>query len=78
MSPNVDALIMDHEQTAEDLLGRVEVDAVPVGNVLVVFHIHWSLLVVANERAWLGQAVGIRRLFLLLLHKLYVPTFIYV
>lgn len=78
MSPNVDTLVMDHEQAAKDLLGRVEVDAVPVSYVLVVFHVHRGLLIVPNERAWLGQAAWVRPVFLLLFHEFGMRTFIYV
>lgn len=38
MTPDVNALVMDHEETSEDLPWSVEIDSIAVGDVIVVFH----------------------------------------
>lgn len=48
MSPNVHTFIMNHEKTLEDLFGVIEVDAISMGDVLIVFHEGRSIFVVAN------------------------------
>ena len=53
MAPEVDSLIVNHEDTLDDLGGRVEVDPVSMDHVLVVtphFGVAGSVLVVTNER----------------------------
>ena len=57
MSPNIYTFVMDHEQAAKDLLRRIKVDSITVSNVLVIFHVNWSLLIVPNERARLDQTL---------------------
>lgn len=48
MAPNVDTLIVDHKETFKDLLGSVEVDSVTMSNVLIIFHVMRSCMIVAN------------------------------
>jgi hypothetical protein len=45
---------VDHEHAAQDLAGGVEVDAVAVGDVPVVFHVARGYLVVSDEVVVLG------------------------
>lgn len=49
MTPDVDALVVEHEKTATDLPRAIEIDAVAPLNVLVVNQVLRSRLDVANE-----------------------------
>lgn len=49
VSPDVHALVVQHEQTAQDSRRSIEVDAVAVRDVQVILHESWCLLVFANE-----------------------------
>lgn len=49
MAPNVHALVVEHKQAPENLLGSVEIDTVPVSDLIIVLHEAGRGLVVANE-----------------------------
>lgn len=49
VTPNVYALIVDHEETLEDFFWSVEVDSVSMGNVLIIFHIPRGSVVVTDS-----------------------------
>lgn len=59
MAPDVDALVVDHEQTSEYLSGCVESDTVSVGDVLVVLHVVRCSLVFSNEMGVVLLPLGI-------------------
>jgi hypothetical protein len=67
VAPDVDALVVEHEEAAEDAFGSVEVYAVAVGDMVVVLHIAGSGLIVSDEMGLLGgRGVGGGGGFLLL------------
>jgi len=48
VAPDVDTLIVKHKQASEYFSGSVKVDSISVCNVVVIFHVSWSSLVVTN------------------------------
>lgn len=58
VAPDVDALIVQHEQTPYYFRWGVEVDAVPVGYVVVVLHEFGCGGVVSDEVAFLVSLAG--------------------
>ena len=48
MSPDIDALIMESEHGLEYFLWSIKIDAIAMGDILIVFHIARSFLVMAN------------------------------
>lgn len=56
MAPDVDTLVVEHEQTFKDLFGRVEIDAITVCDMLVVFHVIRSCMVISYSRG--GRVSG--------------------
>ena len=61
MAPDVHALVVDHEKTLEDLFRIVKIDSVPMGNMLIVFHVFRGSVVVADQS--LGRGLSIYMLF---------------
>lgn len=59
VTPDVDALVVDHEQTSEYLSGSVESDTVSMGDVLVVLHVVGCSLVLSNEMGVFFLLLGI-------------------
>lgn len=49
MAPDVNAFVMDHKQAFEYFNGSIEVDSVAMCDVLIVLHVVWSLMVMANQ-----------------------------
>ncbi len=49
MTPNVHALIVEHEKTSKDLFGSVEVYTVSMCDVLVVLHVPRSCVIAADS-----------------------------
>lgn len=62
VAPDVDTLVVELEQAAEDLARRVEADAVAVRDVLVVLHVVGRLLVVSDIVALLVALGRVRML----------------
>lgn len=51
MAPNVEGLIMDHEETPKDATSIIEVDTIASQDILVVMHEFWGLILGANEES---------------------------
>lgn len=49
VSPYIDSLIMGHEEAFENFLGSVKADPIAMGDMLIVFHIGWSFLIMTDE-----------------------------
>ncbi len=68
VTPYVDAFVMDHEHALEDFFWWVKINPVPMGNMLVIFHVARGCVVVADGGFWRGlTSVSI---LLLLLRRL--------
>ena len=48
MAPDVDALVVKHKQASEYFSGSIEVDSISMSDVVVIFHVARSCLVVSN------------------------------
>lgn len=59
VTPNVNALVVQHEQTAYDFRRSIEVDAVAMGYVVVVLHKFRCGCVVSDEMPLLVGLAGI-------------------
>jgi len=57
VAPDVHTLVVDHEETPEDLAGSVKVDAVAMGDVAVVLHELRGSVVVADVMVFIGRPV---------------------
>jgi hypothetical protein len=53
VAPDVDAFVMEHEQTSDDSSGGVEVDPISIGNILVISHKLGSFLVISDVVSFL-------------------------
>lgn len=51
MTPDIHALIVDHEQTSKYFLWGIEVYTIAMGDMNIIFHISRSFMVVTNEWA---------------------------
>ena len=51
VAPNVEGLIMDHEETPKDATSIIEVDTIASQDILVVMHEFWGLILGANEES---------------------------
>lgn len=49
VAPNVHTLIVNHKQTLYDFFRSVEINAISVGYVMIILHVIWSCLIVANK-----------------------------
>jgi hypothetical protein len=61
MAPNINALVVDHEKTLEDLFRIVKIDSVPMSNMLIVLHIFRCSVVIPDRS--LGRGLSIYLLF---------------
>ena len=60
MTPDVDTLVVNHEETPEDLAGSIEVDAVAMSDVAVLLHELWSILICSDELLLIGWFLRLR------------------
>lgn len=61
MAPDVNALVVDHEKTLEDLFRIVKIDPVPMGNMLIVLHVFRGSVIVTDQS--LGRSLSIYMMF---------------
>jgi hypothetical protein len=76
MTPDVHALIVDHKKTFEDLFRIIKIDPVPMSNMLIVFHVFRSCVIVTYGSLWRGLSIylifrGLFRTFYLIIQFLF-------
>jgi hypothetical protein len=49
MTPNVDAFVMDHEKTLNNLERSIKVNSVSMRDMLIVFHVGRRLIIMSNN-----------------------------
>lgn len=54
VAPDIDALVVNHEQTSKYFFGGIKIDPVPVSYVQVVLHVRRGSLVVPNVVVFLS------------------------
>lgn len=63
VGPDIDTLVVYHEEGANNFLGGIEVNAISTKNVKVIYHILWSLFDGPYELCFLGSVHLFGRLF---------------
>lgn len=67
VAPDIDALVVNHEQTSEYFFGGIKIDSVPVSYVQVILHVGRGCLVVPDVVMLLSHVFY---LFIRFLHSL--------